>query len=133
MHILLPLLLLPLQVPLLKHVNILSFLAAGSKPTEAATNDIGYYTLLKHCHPVTLSEYLQENSLSVDHMISCVTDVLRGLSHLHCDISKGSVTKPIIAHCQLTSDNILVKSDGQFSDCCIRVYCTVMFPLQESV
>lgn len=113
--------LLLLQVPLLKHENILSFLAAGSKPSEAATKDIGYYTLLEYCQPVTMSVYLQENSLSVDHMISCVTDVLRGLSHLHCDISKGSITKPIIAHCQLTSDNILVKYDGklQYSDCSI--------------
>lgn len=115
--------LLLLQVPLLKHENILSFLAAGSKPSEAATKDIGYYTLLEYCQPVTMSVYLQENSLSVDHMISCVTDVLRGLSHLHCDISKGSITKPIIAHCQLTSDNILVKYDGKslYNDCSIRV------------
>lgn len=74
-----------------------------------------------------MSVYLQENSLSVDHMISCVTDVLRGLSHLHCDISKGSITKPVIAHCQLTSDNILVKYDGKSNcgDCSIRVYCGV--------
>ena len=100
-----------LQVPLLKHENILSFLAAGSKPS---TNNIGHYTLLEYCHPVTMSEYLQENSLSVDHMISYATDVLRGLSHLHCDISKGSINKPIIAHCQLTSDNILVKHDGNY-------------------
>lgn len=95
-----------LQVPLLKHENIVSFLAAGSKPTGST---ISHLTLLEYCPPVTMSEYLQENSLSVDHMISCVMDVLRGLSHLHSDISKGSVSKPIIAHCQLTSDNILVK------------------------
>ena len=106
-----------LQVPLLKHQNILSFLAAGSKPTGTAANYIGHYTLLEYCHPVTMSEHLQENSLSLDHMISCVTDVLRGLSHLHSDVSKGSLTKPVIAHCQLTSDNIIVNTEGQLSTC----------------
>jgi len=99
-------------VPLLRHDNLVTFLAAGT-----AGGVVGC-TLLQYCQPETLSEHLQENSLTVQLMLSYITDVCRGLVHLHSELTKGLYTKPIIAHCQLTSDNVLVSCEGEN-------YCTI--------
>lgn len=100
------------QTVMLRHENILGFVAADNK-------DIGTWTQLwliteYHRHG-SLFDYLNRNTTNVETMIQMVLSIACGLVHLHVDVV-GSQGKPGIAHRDLKSKNILVKTNGQ---CCI--------------
>ena len=63
-------------------------------------------------HPFVIAQPIQVHVIwnsSIDFQL------IAGLSHLHTEIT-GTQGKPAIAHRDVTSKNILVKSDGH---CCI--------------
>ncbi|KFO94250.1 Serine/threonine-protein kinase receptor R3, partial [Buceros rhinoceros silvestris] len=72
--------------------------------------------LITHYHENgSLYDYLQRTTLDVETCLGLACSVICGLVHLHVEIF-GTQGKPAIAHRDLKSRNILVKSNRQ---CCI--------------
>ncbi|XP_041717503.2 TGF-beta receptor type-1 isoform X2 [Coregonus clupeaformis] len=100
------------QTVMLRHENILGFIAADNK-------DNGTWTQLWlvsdfHEHG-SLFDYLNRYTVTVEGMIKLSLSTASGLAHLHMEIV-GTQGKPAIAHRDLKSKNILVKKNGT---CCI--------------
>ncbi|XP_029893081.1 serine/threonine-protein kinase receptor R3 isoform X2 [Aquila chrysaetos chrysaetos] len=72
--------------------------------------------LITHYHENgSLYDYLQRTALDVETCLGLASSIICGLVHLHVEIF-GTQGKPAIAHRDLKSRNILVKSNRQ---CCI--------------
>ncbi|NWY34978.1 ACVL1 kinase, partial [Pheucticus melanocephalus] len=72
--------------------------------------------LITHYHENgSLYDFLQRTALDVDTCLGLASSIICGLVHLHVEIF-GTQGKPAIAHRDLKSRNILVKSNRQ---CCI--------------
>uniref|UniRef100_H2YCZ6 receptor protein serine/threonine kinase n=1 Tax=Ciona savignyi TaxID=51511 RepID=H2YCZ6_CIOSA len=97
------------QTIMLRHENILGFIAADNK-------DVGTWTelwLVSEYHENgSLFDYLGETRIDVASMLKIVGSIASGLAHLHNEIV-GTLGKPPIAHCDLKSKNILVKKNGE--------------------
>ncbi|XP_018581140.1 activin receptor type-1B-like isoform X2 [Scleropages formosus] len=96
------------QTIMLRHENILGFIAADNK-------DNGTWTQLwlvsdYHEHG-SLFDYLNRYSVTIEGMIKLALSAASGLGHLHMEIL-GTQGKPGIAHRDLKSKNILVKKNG---------------------
>ncbi|XP_050301414.1 TGF-beta receptor type-1 isoform X2 [Anthonomus grandis grandis] len=96
------------QTVMLRHENILGFIAADNK-------DNGTWTqlwLITDYHELgSLFDFLGRNTVDTNNMIRMALSIATGLAHLHMDIM-GTQGKPAIAHRDLKSKNILVKSNG---------------------
>ncbi|KAK7878761.1 hypothetical protein WMY93_030921 [Mugilogobius chulae] len=95
------------QTIMLRHENILGFIAADNK-------DNGTWTQLwlvsdYHEHG-SLFDYLNRYSVTTEGMIKLALSAASGLAHLHMEIL-GTQGKPGIAHRDLKSKNILVKKN----------------------
>uniref|UniRef100_A0A094ZF70 receptor protein serine/threonine kinase n=1 Tax=Schistosoma haematobium TaxID=6185 RepID=A0A094ZF70_SCHHA len=100
------------QTVMLRHANILGFIAADNKDTGLSTQ----LWLITDYHPLgSLYEFLQQHCLTPFALLRAVASITNGLAHLHMEIT-GTQGKPAIAHRDLKSRNILVKMDGE---CCI--------------
>ena len=65
----------------------------------------------------SLYDYLKINSISWQQICDYSVSIMNGLAYLHSEIAKPSPSsKPTIAHRDLKSKNIIVKSNGT---CCI--------------
>jgi len=95
------------QTVMLRHENILGFIAADNK------DDITWTQLWLvtdfHEHG-SLFDYLSKHTVTPAKMIEMAMSIATGLTHLHLEIS-GTQGKPAIAHRDLKSRNILVKKD----------------------
>ncbi|XP_060677134.1 activin receptor type-1B-like isoform X1 [Hemiscyllium ocellatum] len=96
------------QTVMLRHENILGFIAADNK-------DNGTWTQLwlvsdYHEHG-SLFDYLNRYTVTVEGLIKLALSAVSGLAHLHMEIV-GTQGKPGIAHRDLKSKNILVKKNG---------------------
>ncbi|XP_053327641.1 activin receptor type-1C [Spea bombifrons] len=93
------------QTVMLRHENILGFIAADNK-------DNGTWTqlwLVSEFHEQgSLYDYLNRNVVTISGMLKLVLSIASGLAHLHMEIV-GTQGKPAIAHRDLKSKNILVK------------------------
>ncbi|XP_078463841.1 activin receptor type-1-like [Lampetra fluviatilis] len=97
---------------LLRHENILGFIASDMTSRNSSTQ----LWLITHYHECgSLYDWLQRWPLEASSCLRLALSVAAGLSHLHGEIF-GTHGKPAIAHRDLKSKNILVKSNGQ---CCI--------------
>ncbi|XP_064118913.1 bone morphogenetic protein receptor type-1B-like [Macrobrachium nipponense] len=100
------------QTVLLRHSNILGYIAADIKGTGSWTQML----LIMDYHPLgSLHDYLQTTTLNYTNTIRLSLSAACGLSHLHTEIF-GTKGKPAIAHRDIKSKNILVKRNGE---CCI--------------
>ena len=63
----------------------------------------------------SLFDYLNRTQVDINTLIKMVLSIAHGLAHLHGEIL-GTQGKPAIAHRDLKSKNILVKTNGS---CCI--------------
>ncbi|KAM6308136.1 activin receptor type-1-like [Podargus strigoides] len=97
---------------LLRHDNILGFIASDMTSRNSSTQ----LWLITHYHENgSLYDYLQRMALDVETCLGLAYSIICGLVHLHVEIF-GTQGKPAIAHRDLKSRNILVKSNRQ---CCI--------------
>ncbi|KAM6038789.1 LOW QUALITY PROTEIN: activin receptor type-1-like [Theristicus caerulescens] len=97
---------------LLRHDNILGFIASDMTSRNSSTQ----LWLITHYHENgSLYDYLQRTALDVETCLGLASSIICGLVHLHVEIF-GTQGKPAIAHRDLKSRNILVKSNRQ---CCI--------------
>ncbi|TPP58824.1 Receptor protein serine/threonine kinase [Fasciola gigantica] len=100
------------QTVMLRHANILGFIAADNKDNGLATE----LWLITEYHPLgSLFDFLHDHCFLPVALVRAVASIANGLTHLHMEIT-GTQGKPAIAHRDLKSRNILVKTDGE---CCI--------------
>src|SRR5699024_8017436 len=72
--------------------------------------------LVTEYHPIgSLYDYLAGNSISINQMMSLMISIVNGIAHLHTEVI-GTTGKPAIAHRDIKSKNILMKSH---ESCCI--------------
>ncbi|XP_070185619.1 activin receptor type-1-like [Littorina saxatilis] len=110
---------------LLRHENILGYYGSDMTSWHSCTQ----LWLITHYHRLgSLYDYLQYNTLDYEQMLTLVHSAAAGLSHLHTEIitNRG---KPAIAHRDIKSKNILVRSN--FS-CCIGDLGLAVIHKQES-
>lgn len=97
------------QTVLMRHENILGFIAADIKGTGSWTQML----LITDYHENgSLHDYLQNHVLDPNSLLIMALSVANGLSHLHTEIY-GTKGKPAISHRDIKSKNILIKRNGQ--------------------
>ncbi|CAH1710576.1 bone morphogenetic protein receptor type-1B-like [Aphis gossypii] len=100
------------QTVLLRHENILGFIAADLKVSAGGAQMM----LITEYHKRgSLHDFLKENTIDTAQLVVMARSIASGLAHLHEPIN-GTHGKPCIAHRDIKSRNILVKTDGE---CCI--------------
>ncbi len=102
---------LPLQLPYMRHENILCFIAADL--VQRGTQMHRHLITVYH-ERGTLFDYLRKSTLDVCSLITMVHSIANGLTHLHMPLSGDLGQKPGIAHRNLTSKSVIVKNDGEF-------------------
>lgn len=100
------------QTCLIRHPNILRFIAADNKDIGIATQ---LWLITEYCDRGSLYEVLLNEVLDEGTILKLSYTAVSGLAHLHSEIT-GIEGKPAIAHRDLKSRNILVKTDYS---CCI--------------
>ncbi|XP_014679189.1 PREDICTED: bone morphogenetic protein receptor type-1B-like [Priapulus caudatus] len=100
------------QTVLLRHDNILGFIAADIKGTGSWTQ---LYLITEYHENGSLYDYLHATTLDSVSMMRLTLSAASGIAHLHTEIF-GTQGKPAIAHRDIKSKNILVKKNGV---CCI--------------
>lgn len=97
------------QTVLMRHENILGFIAADIKGTGSWTQ---MWLITEYHEHGALYDYLQNNVLDTNSLLLKASSIASGLSHLHTEIfsTRG---KPAIAHRDIKSKNILVKRNGE--------------------
>ena len=96
------------QTSMLRHDNILGFIAADNKDDGTCTQ---LWLITHFMEKGSLYDYLTLHTLTPLQGIRMCLDIATGLAHLHLEI-QGTQGKPAIAHRDLKSKNILVSSDG---------------------
>ncbi|KAE8748290.1 hypothetical protein FOCC_FOCC004926 [Frankliniella occidentalis] len=96
------------QTVMLRHDNILGFIAADNKDNGTWTQ---LWLITDYHEYGSLFDYLYRNTVDVAGMIRMALSIATGLAHLHMEIV-GTQGKPAIAHRDLKSKNILVKING---------------------
>ncbi|KAL2302060.1 hypothetical protein Nmel_009468 [Mimus melanotis] len=87
------------QTVMLRHDNILGFIAADNKDNGTWTQ---LWLVSEYHEQGSLFDYLNRGTVTVEGMVRLALSVASGLAHLHMEI-------PAIAHRDLKSKNILVK------------------------
>ena len=93
------------QTVMLRHENILGFIAADNKDGGTWTQ---LWLVTEYMGNGSLSDYLADNTVTVAEMIRMCLGIATGVAHLHMEIV-GTHGKPAIAHRDLKSKNILVR------------------------
>ncbi|XP_059097995.1 bone morphogenetic protein receptor type-1B-like [Tigriopus californicus] len=96
------------QTVLMRHENILGFIAADIKGTGGWTQML---LITDYYENGSLYDFLAHNTLDVEQMLRICHSALCGICHLHTEIH-GTRGKPAIAHRDIKTRNILVKLDG---------------------
>ncbi|XP_063145918.1 bone morphogenetic protein receptor type-1B-like [Candoia aspera] len=100
------------QTVLIRHDNILGFIAADIKGTGSWTE---LYLITDFHENGSLYDYLKSTTSDTKAMLKLAYSSISGLCHLHTEIF-GAQSKPAIAHRDLKTKNILVKENGT---CCV--------------
>ncbi|KAM4669368.1 activin receptor type-1C [Amazona ochrocephala] len=93
------------QTVMLRHENILGFIAADNKDNGTWTQ---LWLVSEYHEQGSLFDYLNRGTVTVEGMVKLALSVASGLAHLHMEIV-GTQGKPAIAHRDLKSKNVLVK------------------------
>ncbi|KAL1121985.1 hypothetical protein AAG570_003393 [Ranatra chinensis] len=97
------------QSVLMRHENILGFIAADIKGTGSWTQML----LISDYHEMgSLYDFLRSSVVDACSLQKLACSAASGLAHLHTEIF-GTRGKPAIAHRDIKSRNILVKSNGE--------------------
>lgn len=94
------------QTVMLRHENILGFIAADNKDNGTWTQ---LWLITDYHEAGSLFDYLSRNTIEENTMITMAYSISNGLAHLHMEIL-GCQGKPAIAHRDFKSKNILVKN-----------------------
>lgn len=97
------------QTVMLRHENILGFIAADNKDGGTWTE---LWLVSEYHENGSLFDYLTRTQIDEAAMFKLMISIVSGLEHLHMEIL-GTEGKPPIAHRDLKSKNILVKKNGE--------------------
>lgn len=93
---------------LLRHENILGYIGSDMTSRNSCTQ----LWLVTHYHSFgSLYDHLNRTTLNHHQMMKICLSIVNGLVHLHTEIF-GTQGKPAIAHRDIKSKNILVKTNG---------------------
>ncbi|XP_034839279.1 TGF-beta receptor type-1 isoform X1 [Maniola hyperantus] len=95
------------QTVMLRHENILGFIAADNKDNGTWTQ---LWLITDYHENGSLFDFLGARTIDANTLVKMALSIATGLAHLHMDIV-GTKGKPAIAHRDLKSKNILVKSN----------------------
>uniref|UniRef100_A0A8C4ZJ84 TGF-beta receptor type-2 n=1 Tax=Gadus morhua TaxID=8049 RepID=A0A8C4ZJ84_GADMO len=98
-----------LSDPHLRHDNVVRFLAAEARVPQGNART-QYWLVLAYHHMGNLQNFLSDNILSWEELVAMAGSIARGLAHLHSDTTPTGVPKVPVAHRDLKSSNIVLKS-----------------------
>ncbi|XP_037344919.2 bone morphogenetic protein receptor type-2-like isoform X2 [Pungitius pungitius] len=96
-------------LPLLQHPHLAGFL--GAEERVAADGRPEFLILMEFYPQGSLSGYLSHHTVDWSTCCRMTHGVTRGLAFLHTELYKGDQYKPAVAHRDVTSRNVLVRSD----------------------
>lgn len=99
--------------PNLKHENIVQFLTTE----EHAAPQRQYWLIMAYYALGNLQDFLVNHVLSWSQLCSMASSVAQGLAHLHNDMTPTGTPKVSIAHRDLKSSNIVMKSLNECALC----------------
>ncbi|GAA6226801.1 TGF-beta receptor type-2-like [Lates japonicus] len=102
--------------PKLEHDNVVQFLAAEERgpPGHALRK---YWLVLAYHSLGNLQDFLTANILSWGELVAMAASIAKGVAHLHSDTTPNGVPKVPVAHRDLKSSNIVVKSRKECALC----------------
>jgi len=100
------------QTSLLRHENILGFIASDNKDVGNSTQ---LWIVFEYHEQGSLYDYLQQFTITITDLVKMMYTTVSGLAHLHMEVI-GTEGKPAMAHRDIKSKNILVKNNGT---CCL--------------
>jgi len=95
---------------MLRHNNVLRWIASDNKDTGTLTQ---LWLITEYMPNGSLSEFLENNILTVTEGVQFIRSIAHGLAYLHTEVPgiSSQCYKPGIAHRDLKSRNILVRND----------------------
>lgn len=97
---------------MLRHENILAFLGSDVTSYNSCTQ---LWLITQYSELGSLYDYLNVQKLAKVQLLQIINSIVSGLLHLHTEIF-GTQGKPAIAHRDIKSKNILMKTP---TSCCI--------------
>lgn len=97
------------RLPFMEHNALVRFFGADERITPDGTPQL--MIIMSYVPNGSLSSYLKNNLLDWPTMVTMAHSVAKGVSHLHTDIQKGEQFKPVLAHRDINTRNILVRND----------------------
>lgn len=112
----------------LNHENIVRFIASQVTAVSATSTEI--WMFLEFCPYGSLCDYLDHNEvLGHQQAAKLLYSIINGLNYLHEDFAQGSsLYKPSIAHRDIKSKNILMKTP---ESCCIADFGHALIKINE--
>lgn len=111
---------------IMRHENILGYFGADVTSNRGSTQ---LWLVTDYCRYGSLYDFLNQRAIKDQfQMLSLMKSIIFGISHLHTEVI-GTLGKPAIAHRDIKSKNILMKSD--FS-CCIADFGLAVTKIQTN-
>uniref|UniRef100_UPI00358EEFA0 bone morphogenetic protein receptor type-2-like n=1 Tax=Myxine glutinosa TaxID=7769 RepID=UPI00358EEFA0 len=98
------------RLPHMAHDNIVHFIAAEERMGPESMPE--YLIFMEYYTMGSLADFLTRQTSDWLTLCKLSHGLTRGLAYLHAEIVKNGEAKPAIAHRDLNSQNILVRSDG---------------------
>ncbi|XP_073329983.1 TGF-beta receptor type-2 [Pagrus major] len=102
--------------PNMEHENVVRFLAAEERGLLGHTHR-KYWLVLAYHSLGNLQDFLTANTLSWGELVAMAASIAKGLAHLHSDTALSGAPKVPVAHRDLKSSNMVVKSRMECALC----------------
>uniref|UniRef100_A0A671V628 Serine/threonine-protein kinase receptor n=1 Tax=Sparus aurata TaxID=8175 RepID=A0A671V628_SPAAU len=102
--------------PNMEHENVVRFLAAEERGLLGYTHR-KYWLVLAYHSLGNLQDFLTANTLSWGELVAMAASIAKGLAHLHSDTALSGASKVPVAHRDLKSSNMVVKSRTECALC----------------
>ena len=94
----------------MRHESILGFVAAD---TQQRSGVLHHFVITDYHEQGTLRMLLKRTVVDVNDVIQLAFSLAKGISHLHMEQVSGTTVKLAMAHRNISSSSIYIKSDGK--------------------